>query len=273
MVLSKHLVLTMGFLLLSYQAQAKVPYVPKKIVSGDSSMIQNAKTSSGSEYIVGEDIVVPLIAVEGGESFAGLQPHEVAIPKGAELSVLEIVETPDGNEYVRFEVQVNPFEVLTFVAIEGDFIEAIVDVKNIAEWPEDLEMVLLPQFAAQFIKPVRGRLTSKPGMRRHPITRKRKMHNGWDYAAPTGTAVKAAASGKTSWAARCRGFGNLVEINHGSIRTRYAHLSRILVKNGQKVSQGKVIGKVGTTGLSTGPHLHYEKRKTGAIASWCRGRK
>ena len=112
-----------------------------------------------------------------------------------------------------------------------------------------------------FIDPVKGRITSRPGMRRHPILKRKKYHAGTDYAAPTGTPVKAAAGGTVSVAGNQRGYGKVVYIEHaGGKQTRYAHLSRILVKPGQKVNQGDLIGKVGSTGASTGPHLHFELR-------------
>lgn len=118
-----------------------------------------------------------------------------------------------------------------------------------------------------FILPVRGaRKTSPPGMRLHPILKRWKYHAGWDYAAPTGTPVYATASGTVSFAGRAGGYGNMIQLSHGRVTTRYAHLSVILVRKGQSVSQGQTIGKVGSTGLSTGPHLHYEQHGGGAPA-------
>ncbi|WP_448585386.1 M23 family metallopeptidase [Thermaurantiacus sp.] len=108
--------------------------------------------------------------------------------------------------------------------------------------------------------PVDGaRLSSGFGMRFHPILGYSRMHQGLDFAAPTGTPVLASAAGRVVMAGWGGGYGNLVEIDHGrGMRTRYAHLSRIRVKPGQQVGQGATIGAVGSTGLSTGPHLHYE---------------
>jgi murein DD-endopeptidase MepM/ murein hydrolase activator NlpD len=90
------------------------------------------------------------------------------------------------------------------------------------------------------------------------------MHTGIDFGAPIGMRVKATAAGTVVEADRNGGYGNMVEIDHGGgIATRYAHLSAIMVKVGQKVERGTVIGLVGSTGRSTGPHLHYEVRRKG----------
>ncbi|WP_448579751.1 M23 family metallopeptidase [Thermaurantiacus sp.] len=108
--------------------------------------------------------------------------------------------------------------------------------------------------------PVEGaRMSSGFGMRFHPILGFSRMHQGLDFAAATGTPVVASAGGKVIQAGWGGGYGNVVKIEHSNgLVTRYAHLSRIDVKNGQAVSQGQRIGAVGSTGLSTGPHLHYE---------------
>ncbi len=95
--------------------------------------------------------------------------------------------------------------------------------------------------------------------RYHPILNTIRAHKGIDYAAPTGTPVRATSDGRVTWAARNGSFGNLVVVNHeGGFETKYAHLSRFAVKKGQKVRQGEVIAYVGATGGATGPHLHYE---------------
>jgi murein DD-endopeptidase MepM/ murein hydrolase activator NlpD len=111
-------------------------------------------------------------------------------------------------------------------------------------------------------------VTSTYGNRIHPITGRRQMHYGVDYRATTGTPVYAVAAGRVVMAGRNGGFGNTVEINHGNnIVTQYAHLHRINVRNGQNVSRGTVIGTVGSTGLSTGPHLHFGLRINGRYSN------
>jgi murein DD-endopeptidase MepM/ murein hydrolase activator NlpD len=110
------------------------------------------------------------------------------------------------------------------------------------------------------------RISSGLGNRRHPILGTMRVHHGIDYAAPAGTPVRAAGDGTVTRAGRAGGFGNLVEIRHrNGITTRYAHLSGFAagIRAGTRVTQGRVIGFVGSTGLSTAPHLHYEFRVNG----------
>ncbi|MGE8497699.1 MAG: peptidoglycan DD-metalloendopeptidase family protein [Pseudomonas sp.] len=102
--------------------------------------------------------------------------------------------------------------------------------------------------------------------RRHPILNKIRAHKGVDYAAPRGTPIKAAGDGKVALAGRKGGYGNTVVIQHGSrYRTLYAHMQGFAkgVRTGSNVKQGQIIGYIGTTGLSTGPHLHYEFQVNG----------
>ena len=110
--------------------------------------------------------------------------------------------------------------------------------------------------------PINGaRLSSSFGMRKHPILGYNKMHRGTDFAAPSGTPIMASGSGTVTRARWCGGGGNCVKIKHNSTyETIYAHMKAFAkgVKEGKKVKQGQIIGYVGSTGLSTGPHLHYE---------------
>ena len=115
--------------------------------------------------------------------------------------------------------------------------------------------------------PINGaRLSSSYGKRKHPILGYTKMHTGTDFAAPTGTPIMASGDGKVTKAGWCGGGGNCVKIKHNSTyQTVYAHMSKFGrgIKRGVKVKQGQIIGYVGSTGLSTGPHLHYEVIENG----------
>jgi murein DD-endopeptidase MepM/ murein hydrolase activator NlpD len=113
-------------------------------------------------------------------------------------------------------------------------------------------------------RPVPGRVSSNFGMRRHPILGYSRMHKGMDFRAGYGTPILAAAEGRVVRAGWAGGYGKQVRLNHaGGLATSYAHMSRIVAQPGQFVRQGQVIGYVGSTGLSTGPHLHYELYKNG----------
>lgn len=123
----------------------------------------------------------------------------------------------------------------------------------------------VPIFGGKFIQPVSGRVSSNYGYRIHPIKKTRKLHTGIDFAARSGTPIKAAGPGQVIFAGYRGGYGYAVIIDHGGgISTLYGHCSRLFVSSGQRVTQGQKIAAVGSTGLSTGPHLHFEVRKNGS---------
>ena len=117
---------------------------------------------------------------------------------------------------------------------------------------------------AGLMAPVPGSIGSRFGMRRHPILRYKRMHAGLDYRASYGTPIVAVTDGRVTSAGRAGGCGNAVRLSHeGNLSTRYCHMSRMAVSRGQYVKRGQIIGYVGSTGLSTGPHLHYEMYRGG----------
>ncbi|MDP4024914.1 M23 family metallopeptidase [Methylobacterium sp. NEAU 140] len=125
--------------------------------------------------------------------------------------------------------------------------------RALAEW-----VPLRPPIAGE------GHATSNFGLRKDPFTGGQRLHAGMDFRSPVGTPVRTAASGRVTSAGPSGGYGNLVEIDHGRhLVTRYAHLSMIQVSVAQVVEAGSVVGLVGSTGRSTGPHLHYETRLSG----------
>lgn len=113
--------------------------------------------------------------------------------------------------------------------------------------------------------PSPGRAISSPfGVRSDPLLGTPALHTGLDFRAPAGSDARATGAGIVTRSGGAGGYGQMVEIDHGNgIATRYAHLSRILVAEGQRVAAGDVVGEVGSTGRSTGPHLHYEVRRSG----------
>lgn len=120
------------------------------------------------------------------------------------------------------------------------------------------------KFGGRLSRPISAGMTSGFGMRFHPILHRTRLHAGVDFGAPVGTPIRAAGDGIVVSAATMRGYGRVVIIQHGSgLSTVYAHCSRTYVSAGQTVKAGQVIAAVGNTGLSTGPHLHFEVRING----------
>ncbi|MBE7705861.1 MAG: hypothetical protein E7Z91_01260 [Cyanobacteria bacterium SIG30] len=122
--------------------------------------------------------------------------------------------------------------------------------------------------SGSFLRPVNGRVSSPYGYRTHPIFKRRIFHSGVDLASPAGTPIKAANSGKVIFCGWYGGYGKVVIIDHGKVNgqnttTLYAHMSAFNTAQGKSVNRGQVIGKVGSTGYSTGPHLHFEVRVNG----------
>jgi murein DD-endopeptidase MepM/ murein hydrolase activator NlpD len=122
-----------------------------------------------------------------------------------------------------------------------------------------------PGGPVNMVWPAKGGVTSGFGMRRHPILRTFRMHSGVDIAAPRGAAVAAAEAGIVLHSGVLGGYGKTVIIDHGGgVSTLYAHCDTLYVGEGQTVTRGQTIARVGSTGLSTGPHLHFEVRVNGA---------
>jgi len=144
---------------------------------------------------------------------------------------------------------------------------------NLLRWTVDgqdqwFEASGVGQRSGVMMAPVAGHLTSSFGMRYHPILGYSRMHQGVDFGARWGSPIYAATSGRVVFAGWHGGHGNYVKIDHGDgIGTGYGHMSRIASRAGEMVRQGQVIGYVGSTGLSTGPHLHYEVYRNGAVVN------
>jgi len=116
----------------------------------------------------------------------------------------------------------------------------------------------------EFVWPVNGRITSKFGWRRDPFSGRREFHTGIDISAPSGVPIRASRSGRVIYAGWRTGYGLLVIVDHGDgWETWYGHCSRINVRVGQYVAQGEIVGRVGSTGRTTGSHLHFEIRNNG----------
>ncbi|MBD2060739.1 M23 family metallopeptidase [Funiculus sociatus GB2-A5] len=159
---------------------------------------------------------------------------------------------------------VTAFCLLTTNAIAQEFTKTkLTAIYNLPAIPQINSPELnSPELNPRYIMPARGTLTSGYGRRWG------RMHKGIDIAAPIGTPIFAAASGVVVYAGwNSGGYGNLIDIQHadGSV-TRYAHNNRLLVREGETVEQGQLISEMGSTGRSTGPHLHFEIRPQGKAA-------
>ena len=156
---------------------------------------------------------------------------------------------------------------------EKDLQDAILELTKAVDARDDslssIEAKVLQQSVLKDMLPNRSPInaafnSSSYGWRIDPFNGNKAFHEGLDFTANTGTAIRAAADGIVSEAARTHDYGNLVKIQHGSgLETRYAHASKLLVKAGDRVVKGQVVAEVGSTGRSTGPHLHYEIRLNG----------
>ncbi len=179
----------------------------------------------------------------------GVRPEALAGDDTAERPTPDFADTAIGGPFVEPETT-EAFEN-SLVALDSALVR--------------LERVRTQAKSLPFNNPSpESDITSRFGNRPDPFLGRLALHAGIDFRAPVGTAIRSTGPGTVTTAARTGGYGNMVEIDHGNgITTRYAHLSTILVNVGDKISTGETIGKSGSTGRSTGPHLHYEIRLNG----------
>lgn len=200
------------------------------------------------------------------------------------ITTIQVVEEsiPYTNEVIRDNTLVSGARVVVKRGIEGSknvtyaiktlngfpYVVDIIDEEILSEPVEGVLRIgtqtTLRRVSARDFGITVGRFTSGFGYRIHPVTGRREFHYGIDIAGPQGTPIKAFANGTVTRAQFSGGFGNMIEINHGGgLTTVYAHLSRINVQRGDRVSVGQQIGLMGSTGVSTGSHLHFEVRRGG----------
>lgn len=169
-----------------------------------------------------------------------------------------------GSDPSRREVTVVVTPVTGLVAAVVPRVRARAAAALVASAEVEAPRAGAPPAAGARLWPITAPVTSGFGMRTHPLTGASRLHTGVDLGAPAGTAIHAAAAGVVVVAGPLGGYGNAVDIAHdGGVTTRYGHQSRVLVRPGQQVVAGQVIGLVGATGAATGPHLHFEVRTSG----------
>ena len=168
-------------------------------------------------------------------------------------------------DYKRAETGEIKVGNLLYAGVDRDGKSAIQMLKwNLAESSQWFEASGIGESKGALSRPVNGGVTSGFGARRHPILGYMRMHSGLDFKASYGQPIFAVTDGVVAFAGRKGGYGNFVQLNHGGgLASGYGHMSRIAASPGSRVRRGQIIGYVGSTGLSTGPHLHYELYRNG----------
>jgi len=224
------------------------------------------KSFTVKDLVSGENTTVSVRILKHVYAYDGRYSYEYSYEvSGASVrAILEHKKWVEDYSRIRDAV-----EVLTGQRPDEDTAVVIARLgKNIDSGTPDLQ-ALVPSFlqGATYSGgswPVQGKVTSGYGWRIHPITGELEFHSGVDIAAPSGTPIRPTAGGTVTLAGHYGGYGLCVVIDHGGgLQTLYGHCSEILVYKGEHVEAGQVIARVGSTGTSTGPHLHYEVRKDG----------
>ncbi len=193
--------------------------------------------------------------------------RETADPAAVDGGVSQGGENPELFNPLREELSRQDEALLANLTASADRLksESAAQEASFAELIESLEDQRSLLASTPSVWPVKGWLTSTFGSRISPFTGAREFHKGLDIATRSGTPVSAPADGTVAFVARESGWGLTAIIDHGyGIRTQYGHLSETLVRVGKRVKRGEVIARVGSTGRSTGPHLHYEVMANGA---------
>lgn len=207
--------------------------------------------------------IPPVEAMSGGSLLEHYQDLDEEVREGASvLSAEEVLETE-----ALAPLLARP--AASWARGVADRVDDFVDLWELSEAElaalmADVETLGAIQRALPQAWPAEGRLTSGYGWRRDPLRRYTKFHSGVDIANDPGTPLRAVADGVVVTSAYQSGYGNVIEVDHGfGITTRYAHCSRRKVREGAPVAAGDVVGTMGTTGRSTGPHVHFELRIDG----------
>ena len=226
--------------------------------------------------------------VKAGETLSEIaRKYDVPLKSIAQTNSLKSIDRLQIGEKLVIPIGTKPVSSestvpeIWYIVQAGDSLYSIARKHNIKDWkklqrlngisnPRRLrigqKIFISGEVNVGFAKPLHIPLvvTSRYGYRHHPVTRRYRMHEGIDFRAATGTRVYASKTGRVVYAARKSGYGKTVVIQHeDDFSTAYGHLSRIYVSVGSIIRQGQVIGLSGNTGMSTGPHLHFEIRYKG----------
>ena len=218
-----------------------------------SRLIRLERAIAGTEESLGR--LEKALDVELGSMKSGLGPieHDSILKKGE----VEVTEGPKGGSLLDEEENLTFSSIREHLNVLGGRIEGLnTQVNTVYDLNEDK---LRFYHATPSTLPVDGWITSDFGFRRSPYSGVYRMHYGLDIAAPTGTSVKAPADGRVLFADFKAGYGRKAIVDHGyGVATVYAHASELFVKKGDVIKKGQPIAAVGSSGASTGPHLHYE---------------
>ncbi len=206
-----------------------------------------------------------LISMNGFTSAKSLRPGQlIKIP--SESGIIYTPKAASTVQEIATMYNINPDRVID---ANGLLSNAIASGKPLFLPDVKLPSATLREITGNlFLWPVHGRLTSWFGWRKDPFTGKRSYHNALDIAAPYGTTITAPMPGRVIEAGYSPTLGKYVMMSHsGGWKTLYGHMSEVLVAEGQYLAQGKAIGRIGTTGYSTGPHCHFEVIKNGSLVN------
>ncbi len=218
-----------------------------KVYGVNVKLIKNANDLDSNLIKVGEELIIPKTALGGAIDTDFYRIISYKVRRGDTLEKL----ARRYHTTIRTIKKVNNFTNSNIIA--GQIIKMPKLVVDLSRSSRNRSRV-----KKDFIWPVRGRISSNYGWRIHPVLNKRHFHGGIDIAVGSGTSVRAAKAGRVLNSGWIQGFGKTVTIDHSNgVVTLYAHNSKLLVKAGQKVSQGQIISKSGSTGLSTGPHVDF----------------
>jgi len=227
-----------------------VLYYQKLLLAQDKALLEKLSTQSKEIENYKDELAQQKIEIAGIVSKINEQKKKIAKEHSIQSNLVDKIRTERAS-YEQAERQ-----------LERDSQKLIAEINRLVG-EDSFHGPTIPGSGA-FAYPIRGRLTSPFGMRRHPIFKVVSFHSGVDLAAPFGTPIMASDSGRVIFNGWYGGYGKVVIVDHGmNFSTLYAHLSRATASKGENIVKGEVIGYEGRTGYSTGPHLHFEVRKYG----------
>ena len=281
-----------GGLLQPVEVEPFLPFIDEEALAAEAIVAEeDSQNGEGGPYKVAPLFHVSIYRAKNGDSLWSIANESGSrfytllsvnrLKKANDISIGQKLKIPNQNGVLHI---VNKDETLEDIALKYDVgIRKIIRVNRILD-PNEIKQGadlfvpgarITPSFSKklltdsgippQFDWPCRrSRISSSMGYRKDPFTGKRAYHSGIDYAPGYGTSVYASMDGIVTHAGWMGGYGKLIVIQHrNSFSTRYGHLSSILVTKGKRIRQGQRIGKVGSTGRSTGAHLHFEIRQNG----------